>query len=474
MAGRVNERPADLEERAPPVLSNRGFLLLWLALISSQTAQNAVLYTLLILVIDITKTTSSASAVVLAFIVPTVLFGVFSGVLVDRWSKRRLLILTNLGRAATAVAFFFAQDHLWALYSVTVLFASLSQLFTTTNAASVPFLVSRQQLISANSLFSLGFTLGQVAGLIFLAPILLKTAGAGPLFITAAAAFLIASLLARFQPYIGRQEGREREGALPGPAELKGAGAEFLRALRVLRSDPLSYLAMAHITTSSTLILIFAVMVPRYMQAILDRQPEDAVTVFAPVVIGALLGLRGVSWIVARLGKTRTVALGMFGLAFCLIGFGLVETIAAGLERTDRLNPFGTERIFGQSILVAITIIFAGPLGFAYALLNAPAQTLLHERTPLEMRGRIFASQMVLANGVALIPLVVVGGIADLYGVSTVVLAVGLFLIIGGAVSIYLERRWLQHEDTLPPPTGGPPSDLGQQQEAVSGSIDTT
>jgi hypothetical protein len=90
------------------------------------------------------------------------------------------------------------------------------------------------------------------------------------------------------------------------------------------------------------------------------------------------------------------------------------------------------------------------------------------------MRGRIFASQMVLANGVALIPLVVVGGIADLYGVSTVVLAVGLFLVIGGAVSLYLERRWRQGEDNLPPPTSGPPSELGQHQEAVSGSIDTT
>jgi len=474
MLKRLDAATVEAAERVPPVLSNQGFLYLWLAQIISQTAQNAVLYALLILILYLTESATSTSALVLVFITPTVIFGIFSGTLVDRWSKRRLLILTNAGRAAAAVAFFFTQDHLWGLYGVTVLFASFSQLFTTTNAASIPFLVSRQQLISANSLFSMGFTIAQVMGLIFLAPLLLKTVGAGPLFITAAGAFVAASLLARFLPFIGGHGEEETVGTFPGPAELKGAVSEFIKALGVLRSDPLSYLAMAHITASSTLVLIFAVMVPRYMQAILDRQPEDAVAVFAPVVVGALIGLRSVPWFAARLGNTKTVALGLFGLAVCLIAFGFVELIAEGLERTERFNPFGTEQILGQSILVSITIAVAGPLGFAYALLNAPAQTLLHERTPLEMRGRIFASQMVLANGIALIPLVVVGGIADLYGVSHVVLGLGVLLALGGAVSLYVERRWLHDEGSWPPPSSGAPSRWSRQQEAVSGSIDTT
>ena len=464
------ERP----ERVPPVLTNQGFLQLWLAQILSQTAQNAVLYALLILVLELTSSASSTSALVLLFIVPTIVFGIFSGVVVDRWNKRRLLILTNLGRAAAGLTFFFAQDHLWGLYSATILFASFSQLFTTTNAASIPYLVSRQQLISANSFFSLGFTIAQVAGIVVLGPLLLFTAGAGPLFLTAAVAFLIAAVLARFLPYIGRTEDAEKEGALPGPAEFKGAASEFFRALGVLRADPVSYLAMAHITASSTLVLIFAVMVPRYMQAILEREPKDAIYIFAPVAIGALIGLRAVPWIAGKLGNTKTVAVGLFGIAVCLMALGSVELIGAALESTERFNPFGREQFFGQSILVTITIAIAGPMGFSYALLNAPAQTLLHERTPQEMRGRIFASQMVLANGVALIPLVVVGGIADLYGVSRVVLGLGLLLVLGGALSLYLERRWLQDDGSAPPPAGGPPPEWSRQQEAVSGSIDTT
>ena len=457
MLPRTEGQVAEGEERVPPVLANRGFLILCLAQIIAQTAQNAILYALIVVVLDLTESATSTSIVVLAYVVPTVVFGVFAGVLVDRWSKRRLLILTNVGRAVTAMAFFFARDHFLALYGITIVFASFGQLFTTSNAASIPFMVSRKQLISANSLFSGGFTLAQITGLIVLSPLILKTAGPGALFASAAGAFVVASVLTRFLPYIGGDGEEELEGTFPGWEELRSAVSEFLVALRILRADSMSTLAMAHIAASSTLVLLFAIIVPRYMQAVLEVGPDDAVAVFAPVAIGALFGLRAVPWIVARLGKVKTVSLGLFGLAICLSAFGLVETLAAGLERTEQFNPFGADRVFGLSILVALTMFFAGPMGFSYALLNAPAQTLLHERTPVEMRGRVFASQMVLANGVALVPLVVAGGIADLYGVSQVVLAMGMFLVLGAAFSLYLERRWLQDEGNRPPPSGTVP-----------------
>ncbi len=458
----------------PPVLTNRAFLLLWLAQIISQSAQNAILYALIIIVLDLTESTTSTSVVVLCYVVPTVVFGVFAGVLVDRWSKRRLLILTNAGRAVTALAFFFAREHVYALYGITVFFASFSQLFTTSSAASIPFMVSRQQLISANSLFSGAFTLAQITGLIILSPIILKTAGAGALFASAAGAFLLASLLTRFLPYIGSDGGEEVEDTFPGREELRGALADFLTALRGLRADSVSALAMAHIATSSTLVLLFAILVPRYMQAILEVPPDNAVVVFAPVAVGALIGLRAVPLIVARFTKIKTVALGLALLAICLAALGLVETIADLLERTDQFNPFGTDRVFGLSILVALTMLFAGPMGFGYAMLNTPAQTIVHERTPVEMRGRVLASQMVLANGVALLPLVVVGGIADLYGVSRVILAIGVLLALGGALSLYLEQRWLQGEAGQPPPSGGTGA-LGEEpREPVPRSIDSS
>jgi DHA3 family macrolide efflux protein-like MFS transporter len=433
------------------------------------------------MVLDLTDgSTASTSFIVFFFVVPTVVFGIFSGVLVDRWSKRRLLILTNIGRAVAATAFFFGREHLWPLYITTVFFASFSQLFTTSTAASIPFMVTRKQLISANTLFSGAFTVAQIAGLIILSPVIINVAGrgdlstgVGALFVVAGAVFLVAALLARLLPYIGNEGEDESHSNFPGRAEMQGAVAEFARALGSLRKDPVSSLAMAHITISSTLILLFAVLVPKYMQAILKVGPEDAVAVFAPVAFGALIGLRAVPFMVGRWGKTSTVALGLFGIAICVSAMGLVETIANLLERTDSFNPFteGNDRIFGLSILVALTMLISGPMGFAYALVNTPAQTTLHERTPVEMRGRVIASQMVMANGVALIPLVVMGGIADLYGVSSVVLAIGVLMALAAALTLYLDRRWV-HSDTTPPAAAG--DDLGEARSAVSRSIDTT
>ncbi len=96
MLKRVDVAADEAEERVPPVLSNRGFRLLWMAQIISQSAQNAILYALLIIVLALTESTTSTSVVVLSFVVPTVVFGIFAGVLVDRWSKRRLLILVGV------------------------------------------------------------------------------------------------------------------------------------------------------------------------------------------------------------------------------------------------------------------------------------------------------------------------------------------------------------------------------------------
>jgi MFS family permease len=458
------------DDRVPPVLSNQGFLLLWLAQIISQTAQNAILYALIIVVQERTGSTTNTSGVVLSFVFPIVVFGLFAGLLVDRWSKRRLLIITNVARTIAALAFLFARENVWAVYGVTVFFASSSQLFTTTSAASLPFMVKRSQLIAANTLYSGAFTIAQIAGLIILAPLILYASGAGALFTTAAAAFAIAAFLTRFIPHVSDDDAQHAH-SLPRWGELRNAVSDFAKTFKNLRSDPLTTLAMGHITMSSTLILIFAILVPKYMQEILGVDAEDAVAVFAPVAFGALLGLRAVPWMVARYGKTRTVALGLFGIAVCVGVMGSVETIAALLERTDRLNPF--EGAFGLSILVALTMAISGPMGLAYALLNTPAQTTLHERTPVEMRGRVIAAQMVFANGVAILPLVVVGGIADLYGVSTVVIAISVMLAFAGALSLYLERRWLHHEEGGAPPAGKDKR-WRRQREPVPGSIDTT
>jgi MFS family permease len=283
--------------------------------------------------------------------------------------------------------------------------------------------------------------------------------------------FVAAAVLARWLPKTAAardvEEAQEERFFQTAPRELG-------QALRLLRSDPASCLAMAQLTLSSSLVLLFAVLVPRFMQEVLDVRPDDAVYIFAPTGVGAILGLRLLPWLAGKIGKDRVVAFGLVGLAVCLIALGLVQNIAEALERTEVLNPFGQERLGGLSLLVGLTMFFAGPLGLTYAMVNAPAQTVLHEKAPPEMRGRVFGAQMALASLAAIVPLLLVGAVADIYGVSFVLFDIAVVVAALAGLSLYLLERQKRAEAAtqaigVQTPAGG----AERPSEGNPASIDT-
>jgi MFS family permease len=450
-----------LREAAPPpkqvpVLMQRSFLLLWLAQLISQSAQNAILFTLLVLVTDLTDGSTFTSVLVLSFVIPSVVFGIFSGVIVDMWSKRLLLIYTNVARMILAACFLLSRDHFVGLIAISVFFATSSQFFGTTDAVTVPSVVPKDQLMAANSVFSMAVTGSQLIGMIFLAPILLPTIGATWIFVVGSVMFAVAVVCAYLMPPIADDD-EAPDRSWPTFRELRGAAGDYMSTMRTIGKDPVSSLALIHYAAGSSMVLLFAVLVPRYMQAVLEISPDKAVTIFAPVGVGASLGLRALPYIAARLGKVRTVIAGLCALTLFVVGLGLIEPVAAWMQTTERLNPFSDDgRAGGLSILVLLTMAFAGPIGFAYAMVNAPAQTVLHERAPAEIRGRVFAAQVVLANAVGILPLVVAGSVADIFGVTPVLFMIALALAGVAGVSIYLEAKWSVGERPAPPLSGVP------------------
>jgi hypothetical protein len=85
----------------------------------------------------------------------------------------------------------------------------------------------------------------------------------------------------------------------------------------------------------------------------------------------------------------------------------------------------------------------AAPIGLSYALVNSPAQTILQERTPPELRAQVFATQLAFANVVSILPLLVVGAMTDLIGVSMMLLGVSILVAISAAASVWVERRYI-------------------------------
>jgi MFS family permease len=446
------------------LLADRRFAALWLNQALGQTAQYAILFTLLLLVLELTGSTVHTTLLVLSFILPSVLLGMPVAVLLDRWRKESVLLVANLVRAIACLFFLFFHSHVWIIYGVNLVFAAASQFFNPAVVSLIPTLVPRSRLINANTLYNFTLMSAQFAGIVFLTPMLLKLADEGGMFILGAVFFTVAAGLTFFL-HPGDQAHREArwEGPLFG-----GIPEDFRASWRALRGDLASVVAMVQLTLSSALVLLFAILIPRYMKDTLDVSADNAAFVFAPTGLGAILGLRLLPWFAQRIGKERVVTAGLGGIAFCLLALALVEPLAALLERTGALHPEG---VGGLGLLVTLTMFFAFPLGLSYALINAPAQTVLHERAPAEMRGRIFTTQVVSANFFSLLPLLLIGAITDLLGISLVLIFIAVGVSVAGVLNVRVARRsgQLEAADASAPTISAQP--YGQVEPPVE--IDT-
>jgi MFS family permease len=431
------------------------FATLWLTQGLAQTAQNAILFTLLILVLELTGSSAASSVLVLSFILPSIFMGVFVAVLLDRFRKGAILVVTNLIRAGACVLYLFFNDEVLAIYAISLVFSTSGLFFNPAVVSLIPSFVSRERLVNANSLYNFTLTGSQLAGMVFLAPAILKLADERAMFVAAGGLFTVAAGLAVWLDTL--RDGQEIE--LPRGAMFGGIPEEFRKGWRALTSDPASALALAQLTMSSTLVLLFAIMIPRYMKDVLNISPDNAAMIFAPTGVGALVGLRFIPWF-SRWGKNRVVIMGLVGVAISLVLLATVRGLAEIMETTP--GPLNPGRFLGLSVLQSLTMLFAAPMGFAYALLNAPAQTVLHERAPPEMRGRIFATQVVSANFVSLLPLLVVGAITDFVGITAVLVGVAAFLLLFAFVSGRVGG--LQDGEGGPEPA----------PEGVSSSVDTS
>ncbi len=399
------------------VVESRGLLLaeprfaqLWLSQGLAQTAQNALLFTLLVVILEITGSSTQTGLLVLSFILPSIPLGVAVGVLLDRWRKGPVLIVTSLLRAGACILFLFFHSNEWAIYGISLGFATSGLFFNPAVVALIPSLVPREKLVNANSLYNFTLTGSQLLGMVFLASLILKSFGGRgeeAMFIIGAAMFVVAAGLSFSLAGV-----KEEATPLPQGPLFGGIPRELRESWRALRADAASLLAMAQLIMGSSLVLVFAILIPRYMKDILGIGADNAAFIFAPTGVGALVGLRFLPWFTRELGKNRVVVLGLAGISVCLVAMALVQPLADLLRRTGPLNP--EEHLAGLSLLQALTMGIAGPMGFAYALLSAPAQTVLHERAPAEMRGRIFATQVVSANFLSLLPLLFIGGLIDL------------------------------------------------------------
>src|SRR5580698_2720703 len=152
------------------VLRSRDFRYLWGAQLASQLADKFLMFTLLVFMYTLTRRASLQSVLMIAYTLPSVLLSAPAGVYADRHDKRALMVGTNVVRGALILLIPAAQlvpalaGQAWPLIVITLLFSSAGQIFAPAEAASIPSLVTRQQITEATSLFMTTVILTLVLG----------------------------------------------------------------------------------------------------------------------------------------------------------------------------------------------------------------------------------------------------------------------------------------------------------------------
>lgn len=415
------------------VLQNRAFLSIWLAQVTSQTAQNGLWYTLIIMVGRLSGQRPATIGLTIILVqLPTVLFSSVSGVFVDRYSKRLILVSTNVVRVAGVVAYLIFSSNLVGLYAVTFLVAVVSQPFAPAEGTTLPLLVKSEQLITANSLFQTTFMASQAAGFA-LSPIVLGLFGFQITLISFAALFAFAAVVLIPLPAITDQR------LTSGEASIRAAAVRVKNDLRevmsfILRDPPLA-VALLQIALAPTLLLVLAEIGPDYLTHGLGIGQTSTSLFFllAPAGVGLAIGIFILGQWGHRLKKDRLVLVALVSLGVTVIGLASVPAIGgfwASLSAAGLPIPEGVG-------LTSTMVPIAALMGIEVAFINAPVQTIVQERAAPEMRGRVLALQQTLTAALAIPPLILVGSVASIIGTPATLVLMGLAIVATAMVIVY-------------------------------------
>ncbi|HEX9191595.1 MAG TPA: MFS transporter [Candidatus Deferrimicrobiaceae bacterium] len=312
--------------------------------------------------------------------IPLVPLTLYAGAIADRFEKRRVIFWCQASMMALAflLAFLCWTDwvRLWHVLLLAFLLGAAQAVDTPARQAFVVELVGKEDLSNAIALNSGIFHGARVLGPAA-AGVLVATSGVAGAFFVNGASF-VAVLLCLFLMDVAliRRTGAGRDSA----NDLLG-GVRYIREHRVPRA------VVILISLSALFAMPYHVLVPIFAKEILGRGAEGYGVLMSAAGVGAVLGsLFSASFYVAN-RKGAAITAGSLTFPFLLLAFAFCRSYAGAIL-----------------ILVAV--------GFAFVLQNAPANSLLQQLVPDQLRGRVMALYVSLFLGLMRVGSLLLGGLA--------------------------------------------------------------
>jgi len=411
------------------LLRKRNYGLLWFAQFVSMIGDWALFAALPFFVYQITGSVLATGGMFMIQVVPPLVFGSIAGVFVDRWDRRWTMIGSSLFRAAVLVILLGVRsaDMVWLVYLAGFLESLASQFFGPANNALLPTLVDEDQLLSANSLDSLGENSARLIGPA-LGGVLLASIGLQGVILIDIGSYLIAALLMYFirVPIIELVSIAPPEGS--AGSAISAFWGEFIAGIKLVSSKkPLSRIFW---------VLGIALLGDSILTVLWVAFFQDIVGV-GSAEFGLALTVRGVAGILGGL------VIGAVGSKFepsILIPFGLIGT-GIGLVAMV-LWP-----IYAISLLIMILI--SVPL-MAWLI---SSQTWIQTHAPKEYRGRVFGVYGTFSALLMLVGMAFASGMGDTLGIANTLYFGGVIYVLSGFLAVILLRGISQPaEQTLETP----------------------
>ncbi|MBI2776718.1 MAG: MFS transporter [Chloroflexi bacterium] len=417
------------------VLRNRPFLLLWLSQLATQVGSNMVLYGLTVVVLESTGLSSAVSVLFLTFLVPSVLLSAVAGVYIDRVDRRTVLVVTNVLRGVAMVAIWLVGPNVSLIFLLNIVVSTLTVFFAPAEAAMIPHLVPRRQLVSANGLFTLTLNGAFALGFALLGPLIVKVSGGpAPVLLVVAVLYGIAAVFCFTLPSdspIRDEAAVSAEATAEAP---QGTLSQLKEGLGYIRTNRAIGWSLGYLGIAASLVGVSGVLGPKFAQDTLGLRAQDLFLVVLPLGIGIVMGVLLLNSYGRYLPRRRAIEGGLVALGILLA----VMTIAGPLSRALQGVRPPIVDLSALTSLVAVVIAIAFLAGIAYGIVAISSQTQLQEDLPEEVRGRVFGVLNMLVSVGSFLPIIIVGPISDLVGTTAVILTVAILIFLSGILSYSL------------------------------------
>jgi predicted MFS family arabinose efflux permease len=429
----VSSSTDELQPGFIPVLKNANFLALWGGQVFCQLADKVYLVLMIALINTQFQASGQSisawvSVLMIAFTIPAVLFGSLAGVFVDRWSKKVVLVATNVWRGilVLSIPMLLWLTHDWQpiigvlpvgfgiILGVTFLVSTLTQFFAPAEQAAIPLVVKEQHLLSANSLYTTTMMASVIVGFAVGEPLLgiadqIWTAfgGSGELGkeLLVGGSYVLAGIILML--LVTHEKNHQSEKESPHVfADLRD-GLVYLKENYRLRNALIQLIILFSVFAALTVLAVRMAEIIPYMKA------SQFGFLLAAGGVGIAIGATLLGQFGQRFSYTQLSLLGCVGMVASLIGLSIFTK---------------------QLWLVLLLVMVLGVFG---ALVGIPMQTAIQTETPPEMRGKVFGLQNNVINIALSLPLALTGVVETFVGLQNVFLGLAAIVFSGGLLTWY-------------------------------------